>query len=61
MGHDPTTIAPTLAYPDAPHARAALQALIARLSDAEAVALWQLIVSWYSPARQEREEIYNGP
>ena len=36
-------------------ARAVLQALIARLSDADAVALWQLILSWY-PMPPEQED-----
>ena len=38
-------------HPD--EARRALLDLIARLSDAEAVALWQLIVSWYPRPRQD--------
>jgi hypothetical protein len=37
-----------------PRARAALQTLIARLSDAEAVALCQLILSWYPAHLDER-------
>jgi hypothetical protein len=38
----------------AAQARAALLALMARLSDADAVALWHLIASWYPGRMEER-------
>jgi hypothetical protein len=40
---------------EAQQARAALQALIARLSDADAIALWKLILSWYPVPHEEAD------
>jgi hypothetical protein len=47
--------------PTAQQARAVLHALIARLSDADALALWRLIASWYPAVAHDREERTDGP
>jgi hypothetical protein len=54
MADDADLLHPTIKSLSGDQARAALQALIARLSDEDAVALWQLIASWYPRRMDER-------